>query len=300
MKIIIHLGPHKTGSTYLQIALNQSREALLNQKIFYPAGDPGHHLLSHRIKEGMSDKHILSNEINTNNTDDYDYIVFSSENFINVPLSHLKDELSSLKNLGEIVFLFAYRDAHELGKSLLQEGIKHGASYSSIDCPWPEETWMKVLKCPDISPKYLQRLTLLAQELSIEPIYFKPSKQNPEIPIHCVSNLLGIKTDLLQKPVEASNSFLPVEGLALVEMMNNYFSNDKALLPLSRMKLSRAFSRFLKNQSANIYEKDMSERWIQHLRKRIAPPNSYVEKSKSLDEERISILMGNWQEFKSP
>ena len=35
-RFIIHIGPHKTGSTYLQNHLTQNRAALIGRGIYYP------------------------------------------------------------------------------------------------------------------------------------------------------------------------------------------------------------------------------------------------------------------------
>lgn len=46
-KVIVHVGPDKTGSTSIQYSLNRSRDILLKNGIFYPPCGPGsvrHHI----------------------------------------------------------------------------------------------------------------------------------------------------------------------------------------------------------------------------------------------------------------
>ncbi|QKE65450.1 hypothetical protein HNE05_19475 [Aquipseudomonas campi] len=64
-KIILHIGLPKTGSTALQQALHQSREALLRQGVLYPAkvhreDDPKHNFVLDLVRKGQG--HDISSE----------------------------------------------------------------------------------------------------------------------------------------------------------------------------------------------------------------------------------------------
>ncbi|MEP3050950.1 MAG: hypothetical protein ABJP48_07580 [Erythrobacter sp.] len=79
MKLIIHPGLHKTGSTYLQHVLNDNHEGLAEQGIYYQRQDsyPAHHHTAWQVLEGKPDPLIAmieqAEELGS------DAVIFSSE-----------------------------------------------------------------------------------------------------------------------------------------------------------------------------------------------------------------------------
>lgn len=123
---ILHVGPHKTGSTSLQKCLYENRDILLKDGILYPDSPPGSNFI-----EQHSDIvfYLLSNNINL--VDDYlseihqksisvkaRFILISGEEFFNLlgtdHFSCLVDKISSKYRLR---VLYIKRDIEELAYS---------------------------------------------------------------------------------------------------------------------------------------------------------------------------------------
>jgi hypothetical protein len=61
MKLLLHLGFSKTGTTSLQVALDQSRDALMAAGVLYPKADipPAHHVLAAvMFDQGRAPRHV--------------------------------------------------------------------------------------------------------------------------------------------------------------------------------------------------------------------------------------------------
>ncbi len=81
-KIILHIGPHKTASTYIQQSLFQDEKLLNDMNIEYPKAGLegyGHHRLSNALfkKQYKLAKEIINQILNTQ----YNTIIISSEDF---------------------------------------------------------------------------------------------------------------------------------------------------------------------------------------------------------------------------
>jgi hypothetical protein len=127
---VIHIGPHKTGSTYLQVTFQNLSIPLLERGILYPLQwvaphAPGHFALANRLRSG-SDA-ALADEFQELNASSHKTILISSED-----LSRLSPEnLASLKSyLGghRTSIVFHCRRWSELLPSSWQETVKHGQS----------------------------------------------------------------------------------------------------------------------------------------------------------------------------
>jgi hypothetical protein len=125
---VIHIGPHKTGSTYLQAAFQALRLQLLERGISYPEqwqGDDklNHHGLAQRLRAIPDDG--LAEEFAKLNASDCETILISAED-----LSDLRpDEIAKFRSLlGECTtrIVFYCRRWSEILPSGWQELVKHG------------------------------------------------------------------------------------------------------------------------------------------------------------------------------
>lgn len=129
----IHIGPHKTGSTYIQRMFIDNRDILFKNKIYYPliqeGNDPGHSRLVELITSDRNE-HLLTGYFNKvkrlaeNNFD----IILSSEN-----LSLLApNDLLRLRKLLPIkpAIYFFLRSGSNMFYSTWQEKVKHGETQS--------------------------------------------------------------------------------------------------------------------------------------------------------------------------
>lgn len=101
MKVILHIGPHKTGTTAIQTFMNLNREALCRCGVAYPSwteGEYNHHGLVHGLRTpGLFDATVarLHDAIRHAASAGCRCCVFSSEMFVEheVPIGAVKEAL---------------------------------------------------------------------------------------------------------------------------------------------------------------------------------------------------------------
>jgi hypothetical protein len=130
-RYVIHIGPHKTGSKYLQSGLHALRNQLMARGILYPtnwldATNPSHAPLSRRLQ---SEDASLQEEFNQLNASTHKVVVISAEDLVDLErpsLEYLKTLIADHQT--EIVFYL--RRWSELLPSAWQETVKHGGDDS--------------------------------------------------------------------------------------------------------------------------------------------------------------------------
>lgn len=131
MKIIIHIGPHKTGTTAVQKCLFEGRECLSREAICYPdlgVIQYGHHGLAEllRTRAYREAKSVFADMARLAASQNAEAIILSSEDF-----SALRfDDIVELQRIvGENEVEIAYSQRHPLRQvySWWQEEVKHGS-----------------------------------------------------------------------------------------------------------------------------------------------------------------------------
>lgn len=124
-RLILHIGPQKTGSTYLQKKLYEARDELLTHGVRYP-GDVtifGHHdLAMHYVRKVVADAPALLAELQAPSEHD---TVVSSELFSRIPgerLPRLREDLGA--PAARIIYYL--RSPSERMFSMWCERVKHG------------------------------------------------------------------------------------------------------------------------------------------------------------------------------
>jgi len=128
-KYIAHIGPHKTGSTYLQASFQQWTPQLRERGILYPQQwlderAPGHLHLYARLRAGGDSE--LEREFAELNSSEYRLILLSSEDLARLPadgIAHLK----SLLGDSSVTIVFYCRRWSEILPSGWKEQIKQGS-----------------------------------------------------------------------------------------------------------------------------------------------------------------------------
>ncbi|WP_289027919.1 hypothetical protein [uncultured Paraglaciecola sp.] len=122
-KLYIHIGPHKTGSTYIQKNLFECSQELLTAGIFYPerlvGPQWGHHQLAEKIKQRNK------KEIEDLLSSKEDNLLISSENFEDLTNEDISYFSCFLKGFSVEVVFFK-RSYSKLLVSAWQESVKHG------------------------------------------------------------------------------------------------------------------------------------------------------------------------------
>lgn len=128
-KLYIHIGPHKTGSTYIQKSLFENRARLLEGGLDYPdilvGPQWGHHKLVESVRN--RDEETILNFLSSIDKN----CLISSENFENLNEKDIKFFLMNMHDQFELEIIFVKRAFSDLIISNWQESVKHGS----------DETW---------------------------------------------------------------------------------------------------------------------------------------------------------------
>lgn len=137
-KIYLHIGPHKTGSTYIQKVLFESRKLLSKKGLYYSEYLIGPQWGHHQLVEAIKQRNIEKIQEFLLDLSDTSFV--SSENFENLSGDDIQFFFSLLEDFS-VEIIFVKRSFSELIISNWQESIKHG-SYKI----WPEFVLEHVMK----------------------------------------------------------------------------------------------------------------------------------------------------------
>lgn len=128
-EVILHVGPHKTGSTAIQHMLDAARDELRADGIVYPASgidDSGHHPVARFCIDGSGsfDPEQLRAELAA-----APVALLSSENFMLLDIDGLA-RLRALVPAARVRVIYHLRGLCDLWPSHWQESVKHGLAWS--------------------------------------------------------------------------------------------------------------------------------------------------------------------------
>lgn len=137
-KFIVHVGPHKTGTSSLQEALFHNRDQLLAQGYDYPEFGrhpamrhlPGHHGIAHSLQQRQELPAGFAEALKQLSGDHR--VIFSSESFANLNPSGVQLLLQAL-GPGNVEIIYYARRWEQLLPSVWQELVKHGTSLSYLE-----------------------------------------------------------------------------------------------------------------------------------------------------------------------
>lgn len=128
-KLYLHIGPHKTGSTFIQKVFFENRERLLRLGVNYPnfgfSGQFGQHEAVEKVRaleQRQLDEYLapfLSGEVN----------FMSSENFDRLNSGEIQKLQKSLAT-ADVRIIYYYRNHIDMLPSWWQEAVKHGSRIS--------------------------------------------------------------------------------------------------------------------------------------------------------------------------
>ena len=134
MKLYLHVGPHKTGTTLIQKSMLDNQWLLLQKGLFYPIGFLtifGHHEFRNKVKEREITDDDISFLKHTGKN-----VLLSSEDFISLnedDFRYLKERLGDF----EIEVIYAWRRANKKLFSIWQEYVKHGGQDTFFEYHFP-------------------------------------------------------------------------------------------------------------------------------------------------------------------
>jgi hypothetical protein len=153
-RLILHVGPHKTGSTALQHALLNTRDALAEQGFDYPL--TGIQQFAHHQLYGVfaGEARAVAELPVAKLLTDLDHgrdVILSSENFIYLGerrLAELRDHLAGFR-VEVVIFI---RSPVELWPSHWQELVKHGRAETLIEYMAAYLGWNSVIDASIMNP----------------------------------------------------------------------------------------------------------------------------------------------------
>ena len=258
-RIVIHIGPHKTASTFLQSNMKGNSSFLTSQGVCYPTEmfyKGGHHMLPPAIrKNSSSDFEGLLNEI-----DNFEKIVFSSETFSRMSVNNIK-RLSELFTGYDVQILFFYRSLYDVLPSQWQERIKQGFSTT-----WPEyflfasgNLPLKGLTFP-LPDRILRNWSEVFGFERLNIFSYATLKADPKNALKPICDLLDLDIDGFTMQERGRNeSYLP-ERIEAIRSLN--LSSIKRGMPIDG-KVRRAYMKRVKQ----IEKSDVYDGFLEHFKR---------------------------------
>jgi hypothetical protein len=221
VKIIVHIGPHKTGTTSIQHWLLKNAES---EKFYYP--DPGKYRPGHAViawktmgihGEASSIETMISC-VNKAKQSGYDKIVFSSEEFSRGIVENTFAALRELKKEGELIIVVTLNDLVNRFRSEVYELIKHNTHFEDITKP---DVLHIMQKRPGLNPDFVVRV--LNEASPDKTVVCIVNKNNPNLILNCFEKVLNIDSANKNMPFSnQSNSFL---STMILNEYNEMFPN---------------------------------------------------------------------------
>lgn len=301
-KIILHIGPHKTGTTFLQKIFFENKSILAKEGVDYL--DFGMvHFGHHKIPEFLNKKKYKVGELTKAiNKSKCNTILLSSENFDLLrpySISFLKNELADFK----VEVVLFYRMSTDRLFSWWQEEVKHGGTNSYYD--YSVNHYAKPFLSPILNTSLL--VDFYAEYFGLDSIRlfdYDYCKEQKGI-LHEFQQYLGI-TNNLEVENKKINQRLAVEDVELIRILN-LIAKKNGTLHAHNVRdaylKGRANNTKLINQICSILEHDLIDistgnTFIDRILKNnfIKKYNSNfcTETDSSFKETLISLPNTNW------
>lgn len=244
MKCILHIGQQKTGSTFLQHNLSQSREHLLSNGYLYPSSlglQKQNKLLSSHDDLADENSDVYKSFIKEISESNVENIICSEENLFSIPeqkITNIYNFLSKKCDSFEIVVYLRRQDDHFL--SIYQQNIRGKVT----------ETIKDYLNSESLYQKYSYNNILMTWQRAFKDctITIKPygHLKNGDI-IDDFYDFLKIEKSHYQQQnnYAISNKSFDAESIELIRYFNILEQEEKVILPHSMKRKLRVF---LKNK----------------------------------------------------
>jgi hypothetical protein len=226
-RLILHVGPHKTASTYLQYRLLKARAGLTAHGVTYPEfgiSQFAHHRIVEHLRDNRQAAGDVTDETISQHLSKLSTVILSSEEFIYLNAGQLTRLRSLLPDFSfEVIFYF--RTPVDLLPSHWQELVKHGWDVTLLEYLAAFTGWTKVFDTRTMNP--VAQVTRLGQVFNAE-----------DIRIICYNNLVAEQTDVfdhfwmhvlgLPRPPPVGeqrniNPSLPLERIDLLRNLNELY-----------------------------------------------------------------------------
>lgn len=282
-RIIFHIGPHKTGSSYLQKTFFENSVFLDKNKILYPCKlvgpEYGHHQLHELLEQNkLSEVQLFLDEILK-----YDgLVVISSENFDRLEEAQIKFLADYLRNF-DVTIAFVKRRISNLLVSSWQEEVKHGAVETFFEFIFPHILFpfkSKLLNGVSILEPYKK---LFGVE-NIKVIPYSSGEKEDLFDIFCthlkINGVSGIGSG------ESFNKSLPIHDVELIRILN---SKAKAAGILTGDNIRNEYIRLRSEGGISL---NMLDFWFAAMEKQVISANFHESHILSMMEHHFASNFG--------
>lgn len=247
MKLVFLVGPHKTGSTYMQINLAKQRKTLLEAGWMYPKaglqGDYAHHGLAHNFapyltQDGPEAEALVQAAAKARATGCN--VVFAAEGFCRWRPRKFR-AVAEVFGATEIEIVYMVRDPISVFYSYWAEEVKHGRT-----APFGDK-FLHALSNPD-DDRLLNPMIDLAPlvrdaDMRVRAVPFDTLvRQGTDMVTHVADTVLGTP-DLAPAIRRQANSSLPVEVTELLRLAALHHGSDAPMIgPGLRLAFMRGTS----------------------------------------------------------
>ena len=222
--LVMHIGPHKTATTYLQSNFYRSRDRLLERGWLYPlTGERvriAHHDISdypEKILNGTSKFNAELERIGERAARDGLNVLLSSEGFRRWKPRHFQ-KIRSLLKIDELHIVYTIRDPLSTFHSFWAEQIKNGSTFSLPD--FFEQHFSDPLQSHLINPVQEVEPLLGQPGVKVTVLLFDEiRRQNLDIFSVFADKVLDIR-DIAPLTEETRNERLPIEMTEFIRAIN--------------------------------------------------------------------------------
>ena len=233
--IYIHLGLHKTGSTYLQrvvFAHNAAQLGFLSVRRKKQLSDFGRYLLRENDITYRKEKAyalLTKDNLFTNATDEH--LLLSDEQFAGSPWNSAKDRKRNFDRLHELFpnanYMLVLREQEALTQSLYLEYVKKGgtANYSQFlthkgnDLDFSRGFYLQF-------HEYCQYITSVIGTQRLKVLFYEELKENPEGFFSTMENFMAQKIEV-KATNETKNPSIGGRNAHWLRFFNRFLSSDR-------------------------------------------------------------------------
>jgi hypothetical protein len=298
----IHIGPHKTASTYVQARLLHNAHRLSELGYFYslpPNLGPGHASIANALFAGdnqsFCDLFCDASSISCKGG-----VILSSENLSNLSVGQLGEVLKLIPEAYHVHLVYAFRPALEQLRSLFQEKLKAGDPLTH-SCA---SDWMQLLVSNDLSCLYVRDLIALSHDIgaTFHCMEITGDKANdPYLQFLGVMGLSEHEIKSLDNEIDMSvGSNISVKALTQLQLswVNRLLHNSNVSISISvreRIRIANLMHRGFLPGLAKGSPEEMSLRRLQaeleqFANELIAPPPEIASLCSSSDSFKEAVL----------
>lgn len=240
MEIVLHIGPHKTGTTSIQKFLKKYSRKIKNG-LYYPSvpegHGPGHAVLAWQtlgLRDNLQQITPLGDVISKAASNGVKRLVLSAEDF-SIAFFTGMDKLVGALDRHPVHLVCTFTPVARRVLSVWQEEVKHGACYPSSDIP------SFAANSPSLQPTLVRKFTEALNPCRVSLILAYSS--DPAALLKVVGDVIGLDVapDPAGAPANVSMGAIEIETLRAFNAITHHQGLDPATAKAMRDNLVQLF-----------------------------------------------------------